>query len=258
MEGIILTHEKCKYLEEKAGDPFAMNGHPVQYYPDSEEDIYNMYKYICDSTNLAEFFYPARLKTITMHFTYLPVHLITCIVKIPNVVAPKIVAGISLAFATQCFDLARNRLLVYSPIPERWFFNVSNHGQQRSSHLHFYMFQIPENPRIVNMFDLLTKGEVSKAFDIYGEKEPINESSIGVASVAYFDTEILCCTVEKYYHWCNGGNGGMPQQPVSKLHDYHRQGIRAALKVGGLTPREVPEEKFLVGRVNYAKSARIK
>jgi len=149
-------------------------------------------------------------------------------------------------------------LLVNDPIPERWFFTVPHYGQQWSGPSPFYMLQTPENPRIVRMFDLLTTGEIREALEIHWETAPINESSMGMSSVSYFDTGIIYCSMDKYYHWCNGGNGGMLRQPVPRLHDYHKQQIRAALKAGGLTPREAPEEEFYVGRINYAKGARLR
>ncbi len=46
---------------EKVGGTHVTLGHPVQYYPRSEEDIFRMYKYMCDSTNLAVTFYPGTL-----------------------------------------------------------------------------------------------------------------------------------------------------------------------------------------------------
>jgi len=249
--------ETIRYYE-KAGGDVVMLGHPLQYYPRSEEEIYRMYKSVCDSTNLAVVFYPARLKIKSYHNSYWPMSLLPRIAEIPNVVALKIGGGSPLTFTAQCFDLVGDRLLVNDPIPERWFMTVPKCGQQWAGASPFYMFQTPGNPRMVRMFDLLVGGEIEKALDIYWEMEPINEASMGMASVSYFDTGIIYATMDKYYHWCNGGNGGMLRQPVPRLYDYQKQSIRASLTAGGMTPREAPEEEFYVGRVNYAKGARLK
>jgi 4-hydroxy-tetrahydrodipicolinate synthase len=243
---------------ENTGGSVAMVGHPLQYYPRSVEEIYRMYKFMCDSTNLAITFYPARLKTKSLHQSYWPMSLLPRIADIPNVVALKIGGGSSLAFTAQCFHLVGDRLLVNDPIPERWMLTVPKCGQQWSGASPFYMFQTPENPRMVRMFDLLVEGEIDKALDIYWEMEPINEASMGMASVSYFDTGIIYATMDKYYHWCNGGNGGMLRQPVPRLHDYHKERIRTSLIAGGMTPREAPEEEFYVGRTNYARGARLR
>jgi len=261
---IIVLHDTVEQdiemlqLYEKAGGSIAMIGHPLMYYPRSEEEILRMYKYICDSTNLAVIFYPARLKTRTMHASYWPVELLPRIAEIPNVVSLKLGGGGSLAFTAECFHRVGDTVLVNDPIPERWFFTVAKCGQQWSGPSPFYMFQTPDNPRMVRMFDLLAKGETGKALEIYWEMEPINEASMGMASVSYFDTGIIYATMDKYYHWCNGGNGGMMRQPVPRLYDYHKRKIRETLIAGGMTPREAPEEEFYVGRAAYARGARLK
>jgi hypothetical protein len=122
----------------------------------------------------------------------------------------------------------------------------------------FTMIQTPENPRMVRMFGLLVESEIEKAMDIYWEMEPINEASMGMASVSYFDTGIIYATMDKYYHWLNGGNGGMLRQPVPRLYDYQKERIRASLIEGGMTPREARKKEFYVGRLNYSKGARLK
>jgi 4-hydroxy-tetrahydrodipicolinate synthase len=243
---------------EKAGGSIVMLGHPVQYYPRSVEDIYRMYKYMCDSTNLAIVFYPGRLHTRKFHPSYWPIPLLPRIADIPNVVAMKIGGGSSLAFTAQCFHLVGNEILVNDPLPDRWPITVPKCGQQWAGAGPFTLYQTPENPRMVMMFDLLLNGEIDKAMDIYWELSPIIEIAGSVlAQVSYFDTGIVTALVDKYCHWCNGGNGGMVRQPTGRLHDYNKERIRVALKSAGLTPRE-PEEEFYVGRVNYAKGARLK
>ncbi|MGZ3951653.1 MAG: dihydrodipicolinate synthase family protein, partial [Flavisolibacter sp.] len=41
---------------EKVGGTHASIGHPVQFFPRTPEEVYQEYKYICDSTNLAVIF----------------------------------------------------------------------------------------------------------------------------------------------------------------------------------------------------------
>ena len=84
---------------------------------------------------------------------------------------------------------------------------------------------------------------------------PLRESSPGLDE-SYFHSGIVTATSDKYAHWCNGGNGGSVRQPTGRFHDYQKERIRAGLRAIGLTPRE-PEEEFYVGRVNYAKGARL-
>ena len=63
--------EMLKHIE-KVGGTYATLGHPIQYYPRSKEDIYEMYKYMCDSTNLGIVLYTGRLHTRKYHPSYFP------------------------------------------------------------------------------------------------------------------------------------------------------------------------------------------
>ncbi|UCG05101.1 MAG: dihydrodipicolinate synthase family protein [Desulfobacterales bacterium] len=240
---------------EKVGGTHVTLGHPVQYYPRSEGDIFQMYKFMCDSTNLAITFYPGRLHTWHFHPSYFPPDVMRRIAEIPNVVAMKVAGGGSVALTIQAFHLCGSQILVSDPMPDRWFFTIPKYGQQWAGAGPFYAMQTPENPRIVRIFDLLMESEVDKAMDIYWEMARPGAS----ASLAdsYFHTGIVTALTDKYAHWCTGGNGGTVRPPTGRLHDYQKDAIRAGLRALGITPRE-PEEEFYVGRVNYAKGHRLK
>ena len=109
---------------EKVGGTHATLAHPVQYYPRSEEDIFQMYKFMCESTNLAITFYPGRLHTWHFHPSYFPPDVMRKISDIPNVVAMKVTGGSSIALTIQAFQLCGDRILVSDPMPDRWFFTI--------------------------------------------------------------------------------------------------------------------------------------
>ena len=241
---------------EKVGGTHATLGHPVQYYPRSVEDIFQMYKYMCDSTNLAIVFYPGRLHTRNFHPSFFPPELLPRIAAIPNVVAMKIGGGSSMAITVQSFRLCGDQILVADPMPDRWFVTVPEYGQQWAGAGPFYGMQTPENPRMVKIFDLLLKGKLDKAMDIYWEMAPPGGGSGSLAD-SYFHSGVVTALTDKYSHWCTGGNGGTVRQPTGRLYDYQKEAIRARLKSLGINPRE-PEEEFYVGRVNYSKGMRLK
>jgi 4-hydroxy-tetrahydrodipicolinate synthase len=239
---------------ERVGGTFATLGHPIQYHPWSVEDIFQMYKYMCDSTNLGICFYAGRLHVRQYHPSYFPPELLPRIADIPNVVAMKIGGGSSLAITVMSFRLCGERILVNDPMPDRWFVTIPEYGQQWAGAGPFYAMQTPERPRMVDMFNLLVAGDVDKAMDIYWETGT-GEGATGLES--YFHAGIVMAMSDKYAHWCNGGNGGLVRQPTARLHDFQKERIRAGLRALGFTPRE-PEEEFYVGRVNYAKGARLR
>jgi len=241
---------------EKVGGTFARLGHPIQYYPRSVEDIFQMYKYMCDSTNLAIVFYANRLHTRKFHPSYFPPELLPRIADIPNVVGAEIGGGNPLPVTVMYFQILGDKLVVNDPVPDRWFITVPKFGQQWAGAGPFYEMQTPEKPRLVNMFNLLVKGEVEKALDIWWELAPLRDGAPGFAG-SYFHTGTVTATSDKYAHWCNGGNGGSVRQPTGRFHDYQKEAVKAGLRAIGLTPRE-PEEEFYVGRVNYTKGIRLK
>jgi 4-hydroxy-tetrahydrodipicolinate synthase len=238
---------------EAVGGTFATLGHPIQYHPWSVEDIFGMYKHMCDSVNLAIVFYPGRLHIRKFHPSYFPPELLPLIADIPNVVAMKISGGSSLAITVMSFRLCGEKVLVNDPIPERWFVTVPEYGQQWAGAAPFYAMQTPEKPRMVNMFNLLVKGEVDKALDIWWE----GGGGGGSLDESYFHTGIVTALSDKYSHWCNGGNGGTVRQPTGRLPDYQKERIKAGMRALGLTPRE-NEEEFYLGRVAYARGARLR
>lgn len=78
---------------EKVGGTFARLGHPIQYYPRSVEDIFQMYKYMCDSTNLAIVFYANRLHTRKYHPSYFPRNSCRVLPTFPTLWGRKLAAG---------------------------------------------------------------------------------------------------------------------------------------------------------------------
>jgi len=215
---------------------------------------------MCDSTNMAIVFYTPRLKVRKFHPSCFPVELLPRIADIPNVVAMKIsTLGMGECdWSAQCFHLIGDKILVNHPLPDAWFITVPKFGQQWAGAGPFSIYQTPENPRIVKMWHHLQKGEMDKAFELHWQILPLHEiSGALLAQVNYLQTGIVNGWAGKYLHWCNGGNGGSMRMPIGRLFDYQKETLRAALREIGLTPSE-NEEEFYVGRMNYAKGARLK
>jgi 4-hydroxy-tetrahydrodipicolinate synthase len=243
---------------EKTEGTLALLGHPVAYDPESEEEIYRNYKYMCDSTDLAIQFYPGRLKAKRFHPSGWPMDLLPRIAEIENVVAAKITGSVPLTFTLEFFHRIGDMVLVADPTPCNWFVTVTKFGQQWAGAAPFYSTQTPEDQRNVKLFNALVRGDYDEAFKLYWQSEGNSAFSWSAYShVNYAETGIVSAYADKYTHWCNGGNGGLLRPPAGRLYDYQREAMRAGLRAIGLTPRE-NEEEFFVGRVNYAKGARLR
>jgi 4-hydroxy-tetrahydrodipicolinate synthase len=245
---------------EKTGGTFACIDAPVQFYPKSADEIYRWYKHMCDSTNLAVYFGCARLHVRKFHPLCFPLEILPKIANIPNVVGMKTPGGSSPAAYAQYFHTVGDQILVNCAQEEFWPIIVPKYGQQWAGAGDYSLYQTPDNPRFVKMFDFFVKGEIDKAMDIYWKVVvPLWErvDTMGQPMAAYFASGWSNMQVMKYWSWCNGGNGGTLRQPTGRLWDYKKEQMKAGLRSIGLTPRE-PEEEFFVGRVNYAKGARLK
>ena len=244
---------------EKVGGSHALLGSPVQYYPESEEDIYLLTKEICDSTNLAIDLYPSSKSNFErFHPSQFNPKLLVRMADIENVVALKVGGGLdTTGFAADAFRLVGDKILVNCPGDLMWPITVPKYGQQWAGASNYDVYQSPDNPCMVKMFNMLRNGEMDGAMDIYWELTPIRKVW-QQQFMLYAAGDCYHFTLWKYYQWLAGGNGGMLRQPVHRLYERDKEAIKAAKRASGQTIREAPEEEFYVGRVNYAKGARLK
>ena len=246
---------------EKTGGTFVGIDAPVQFYPRSADEIYRWHKSIADVTNLAVYFCFGRIHMRQFGPLYFPLELMKRIAETPNVVGMKTPGGSTVAAIAQYFHTLGDQILVQSPPVENWPLFIPKYGQQwAGSDPSYSAYQNADNPNLVRMFDFFVKGEMDKAMDIYWKVvAPLDErvEPMGQSLATYFSTAYYNPMVGKYWQWCNGGNGGSLRLPGGRLFDWKKEQMRASLMAIGLTPRE-NEEEFLVGRVNYAKGARMK
>jgi 4-hydroxy-tetrahydrodipicolinate synthase len=244
---------------EKVGGIHALVGHPVQYYPESEEDIYQTFKEVCDSTNLAIDIYPSAKSNFgRFHQSQFNLKLLERLADIPNAVAMKVGGGLDItAYAAEAFRLVGDKILVQCPQETMWPITVPKYGQQWAGAAPYDMFQSPDNPQFVNYFNLLGNGDINRAMDIYWKLTP-SRNAYANAFMLYGAGGCYPFTLWKYWQWLVGGNGGMLRQPSHRLYEHDKEKSKAAMRAAGITVREAPEEEFYVGRVNYAKGARLK
>jgi 4-hydroxy-tetrahydrodipicolinate synthase len=242
---------------EKVGGSHVLFGHPVQYYPKSEEEIYQLFKAICKITNLAiDLTSTDKYNFERFHISKYNPKLLERMANIENVVAMK-VGNMDAGFIADCFRLCGDQILVNVPIETYWPITIPIYGQQWAGSGNYDIYQTPDNHRIVKHFNLLGEGKLDQAMDMYWQFAPARNTFVDqlgwLGSAGCYPFVLF-----KYYQWLVGGNGGMLRQPGHRLHEHEKEIIKTAMKATGLKIREAPEEEFYVGRVNYAKGARLK
>jgi 4-hydroxy-tetrahydrodipicolinate synthase len=241
---------------EKVGCHAAMIAYPPSFHPKSEDEIYRMWREMCESTSLPVVLYPThKFNFERFHPSGFPPKLLSRMAEIDNVVALKI-GIIEPGFVTDCFRFCGKKVLVSVPI-ERWVpLAVSKYGQQWVAGACFELFQSPEKPYFVEYFNLLLQGKMDKAMEIYWKLAPVRQvweaQLLPQVEVGTYNYPLW-----KYYQWLVGGNGGFARLPTAKLYEHDKENCRKALRAIGITPRE-PDEEFYVGRVNYAKVKKLR
>jgi 4-hydroxy-tetrahydrodipicolinate synthase len=245
--------EMLKYFEKVGGDT-ALLSYPINYYPNSEEDIYRVTKEMCDSTNLAIVLYAShRFNFERFHPSTFNPELLARMADIENVVGLKIGVLDDPGYIADVFRLVGDKILVQSPIEDNWPITVPQYGQQWAGAGAYDPYQTPDNPRLVRMFTLLKKGDMDKAMAIYWQLTPIRK--LQAFNTASYGMRIF--TLLKYKRWLLGGNGGMLRDTFS-IRDEEKEMIKTAMRMGGLAICDAPEEEFIVGKLNFTKGARPK
>jgi 4-hydroxy-tetrahydrodipicolinate synthase len=238
---------------EKVGGTHTLLGYPANFYAKSEEDIYQLTKKICDSSNLCIDIFPKPIFDFgRFHPSKFNPELVARMADIPNVVAAKVYIADGFGKFAEIHRLVGDKILQESGEPEEWPITIPKYKQQWAGPGKYVIYdQTSDNPRIVRMFNLFVNGEFDKAMDLYWQLAPIH---MDVMKIALYQSGGGFVGI-KYIDWLAGGNGGMLRHPGGRMPQSAKDAIRAGLKAAGVTPRE-PEEEFYVGRVNYAKGAR--
>ena len=241
---------------EKIGAHTALLGYPFNYYPKSLEHVYEVSRRVIESApQLGFMLYPSH-KFNLMRLTPMafPIDVLERLADLPNVVGCKI--GVQEpGFKYEAFYKLGDKLVVQDPWERWWPLMVRGHQLQYVGAGAYEMFQSPEKPYLVNMFNLLLDGRYDEAMKIYWMLTPLRL----VFEKQFMPTQMIGTyhwPQMKYYQWLTGGNGGFTRQPCMKLMQHEMDESRNVLRAVGIHGNENDEE-FFVGRMQYAKGKRI-
>ena len=224
----------------------------MNLFPETEDDIYDFTKSLCDATKLPIYVYSTQaLGLDKFHPCGLSPTVLDRIADIDNVVGLKIGSG-DYTYICECFERCGDRLQVNIAAVDTAPLYHQAYGQQWIGAAVYELYQSPEKPYLVEAFNYMFQGQMDKVLEIYNTLRPI---------LNMFLQQMMPCIMIgsyhwlflKYYQWLTGSNGGMLRPPTMKLSHYQMEQAKNAIRAIGITPQQ-PDEEFLIGRVNSGKS----
>ncbi|OGS48160.1 MAG: hypothetical protein A3J40_07460 [Erythrobacter sp. RIFCSPHIGHO2_12_FULL_63_10] len=245
-----------KYFQSVGGHHVLL-GSPVQYHPDSEEEIYQTLEAACEAVDLCMDLYPAaRFDLMRFGKGTLPIETIKRLADIENVVGLKIGNLNPPNYSAHVFDAVGDRLLINDPLDSAWAFIVGDRGAQWAGAMGYDMWQTKDDQRVVRMFNHFRAKQIDEAMEIYWAIEPIRAASWNLHG-RVSSSGLYPFLSFKYQQWLVGGNGGMLRQPIHRLSEWEMESLRSAVIAGGITPHDGTIEEFFVGRAAYERGERL-
>ncbi|MEO3855440.1 dihydrodipicolinate synthase family protein [Acrocarpospora sp. B8E8] len=232
---------------EDAGAELVLLSYPPNFYPETEQEIFDYTKAVCDATNLAVMLFPMYLWGFgsRIHPSDIPVALIRRLLDAcPNIAAIKAEGGFpGVQSVIECHRHFGDEVVVSMPIEGDLLplSQIMPIQLSATSNHEFY------GPTIPHVFDLLRAGEYDDAAKIYWQLHPARQVARALSPTihgGYFINR----QAWKFQGWLQGYNGGPLRQPTQRIHDQQMTAFRKGLIDAGLNPSMEPLREFFIGR----------
>lgn len=234
----------------KVGVHNGLLGYPPNYFPASEEQVFQDTKRICEASDLGIVLYAThKLNFERFHPSGFRPVLLERMADLDTVVALKL-GSADWGFIGEVFDRCGDKILVNCPMISAAPTMIKAYKQQWCGAAVYEMFQSPEQPFVVNFYKLLMEGKTEEAMQIYWRITPLLkmfEQHMMTIILGTYHWGML-----KFHQWCVGFNGGFPRMPVLKMYSQMMMAVKMSYAMVGIQPRD-PDDEFWVGRSNYQK-----
>lgn len=233
-------------LAEKAGADIVLLSYPSNFWPTSEQEIYDYTKAFCDATNLAVMLFPIPLWGFErVHPMGMSVELIgRLIADCPNVVAVKSEQGFPLISGLmEMYHHYRDQVIISCPIegdciPLMSLMDLQFSGTSYTQWMGDYF------PKA---FQLAREGKWDEAMKLYWRVQPARLASGGATAAYMPGVNFINRTNWKYMDWLSGFNGGPLRAPTPRMPDRFMGSLRAGLKASGCPVTDLPDSEFMKG-----------
>ena len=245
---------------EQAGHAHAFVVYPRGEKPTSEDDVYAWLARLAEATSLGLVLYGTpQPNTARFHPSGMPLAAFRRAADLPNVVAMKLTQTIGMAAASELCDVFSDRLVMnctnldHLPVLSRAY-GVSMTGQWNVEAV-----QSPAKPYAVEMLAAFNAGRRDDAMGLYWALAPAYRAIADLQAPLLRNGGHPWAHI-KYDQWLVGGNGGLIRPPagdyVPTLDKAGRDGIANAYRSIAITPREGPEDAFIVGDAAFERGVR--
>ena len=231
---------------ERAGAELVLLSYPANFYPESNEDIYNYTKAFCAQTNLGVILFPVPLWGFErLHPAgFAPALLKRLVDEVPNVVAIKAEGGHpTIAGFVQTYKMLNDRVVVTFPLESDGLPLSAVVPLQFMGTSNYEYF----GPMVPKIFALIQDGQFDKAMELYWQIHPARMTNINVMGMIA-GSNFIHRMIWKYQGWLSGFNGGPLRQPTMRLVDRQMKTLRQGLVASGLEVTVDPDKAFFVGR----------
>lgn len=232
---------------EAAGADLALLSYPPNFYPESEQDIYDYTKRFCDSTNLAVFLFPMYLWGFSprIHQSDIPVRLIRRLIDdCPNIAVIKAEGGYpSIQGPIECYRHFGEEVVVSLPI-ENDMVTLSQLMPIRYSATSNHEFYGDLVPKVMKA---LSEGRYDDASEFYWNTHAARKAFQAV-SAKLNGGHFINRQAWKFESWLQGYNGGPLRLPTTRIHDAEMTQLREGLIASGMKPSMDPFSEFFIGR----------
>jgi len=245
--GTLEDNIEALQLSAREGADLVLLSYPPQFWPTTEQEVYDWTKAICDATELGVMLFglPAwgfeRIHPAGMSYEFVRHVLDT----IPNIVAIKAEQGNPLVAGTcEMYYHFRDEVVISCPIeadaiPLMGVMDMQFSGTSNTQWMSDWF------PRA---FELARSGRYPEAMESYWKVHPARLAA-GAATAAYITgTTVLNRTMWKYQDWLAGYNGGPLRHPALRIPDRFMKSLRAGLEASDLPVTADPDKEFIVGR----------
>jgi 4-hydroxy-tetrahydrodipicolinate synthase len=234
-------------IAEDTGAELVLLSYPPNFYPETEQDIYDYTRSICDATHLAVMLFPMYLWGFSprIHPSDIPISVIRRLLDdCSNIVAIKAEGGFpSIMGVIECHRHFGREVVISCPI-EGDLIPLAQVMPIELSATSDHEYYGPMMPRIMRH---LRACEFDQATDLYWQIHPARRAK-AAANAQMQGGAFINRQAWKFEAWLQGYSGGPLRQPTQRIHDGQMNQLRKGLLDSGLSPTTEPNGAFFVGR----------